>query len=68
MISNRILNKDDVIALKVQTTVNNILKSESYVGEPSQWFISKVMSCLNAVGSVARFTLIFASLILTATP
>ena len=57
-----------MIALKVRTTVNNILKSESYVGEPSQWFISKVLSCLNTVGSVVRFTLIFASLILIVIP
>ena len=68
MISNQIFNKDDVIALKVRTSVNNILKSESYAGEPSQWFIYKVLSCLNVVGSVARFTLIFASLILITTP
>lgn len=68
MISDRILNKDAVIGLKVRTTVNNILKSESsYIGEPSQWFISKVLSCLNTVGSVAHFTLILASLILIAT-
>ena len=52
-----------MIELKVRTTVNNILKSESYVGEPSQWFIFKLLSCLNAVGSVTRFNLIL--LILT---
>ena len=62
------LNKDDVIALKVRTTVNDILESESYVDEPSQWFISKVLNCLNAVGSVALFSLVFTSLILIATP
>lgn len=62
------LNKDDMIALKVRTTVNKILESEPYVDERSQWFISKVLSCLNVVGSVALFTLIFAALILIATP
>ena len=65
-ISNRGLNKDDVIALKVRTSVNNILESESYVDESSQWFISKVLNCLNVVGSVILFTLIFASSILIA--
>ena len=65
---NRGLNKDDVIALEVRTTVNNILESKSYVDEPSQCFISKVLKSLNVVGSVTLFTLIFASLILNATP
>ena len=46
------------MALKVQTTVNNLLESESYVDEPSQWFISKVLGCLNSVGFVALFALI----------
>lgn len=58
VLSNRVLNKDAAIAPKVRTIVNNILKSESsYIGEPSQWFIWKVLSCLNTVGCVAHFTL-----------
>ena len=58
VMSNRVLNKDAAIAPKVRTIVNNILKSESsYMGEPSQWFIWKVLSCLNTVGCVVHFTL-----------
>jgi AP-4 complex subunit epsilon-1 len=66
--SDRILNKDAAIAPKVRTAVNDILSESSYIGEPGQWFISKVLSCLNTVGYVAHLTLILASLILTGSP
>jgi AP-4 complex subunit epsilon-1 len=66
--SDGIYNKDVAIALQVRTTVNNILKSESYIGEPSQWFISKVLSCLNTVGFVVHFIIILSPLILIVTP
>ena len=54
MISDRIFNKDAAIAPKIRMIVNNVLKSESsYIDEPSQRFISRVLSCLNTVGFVA---------------
>lgn len=64
-ISDRTFNKDTAIALKVRTTINNILKSKfPYVDEQSQWFSSKVLNCLNTVGFVANFTWSLALLIL----
>lgn len=46
------MSKDAAITPKVRTTVNKILKSESYIGELSQSFITKLLSCLDAVGLV----------------